>query len=287
MDKRVCSICGKDFWPRTKDQSSHAACLEESLPPEKSTSSSVKVLVIPDTQTKADVNTDHLQYIGEYIADKRPDVIVHIGDHYDMPSLSSYDQGKRQFEGRRVRTDLDAGKRAMDRLMNPIAAASGYNPRKVFTVGNHEYRMQRMIDGDARLEGAFSMDDFKLNDWGWEVHPFLEVVTINGCDFAHYFISGVMGRPVSSAAVLLRERQRSAVQGHVQRFDLQVHPKTGQIAMFVGIAYTHEEEYLTPQGNGCRQQVVMMHDLHDGIYDPMFVSLSFLEKRFKGLKRGT
>lgn len=301
MNKKRCSNCGEEFWPRNKGQTAHASCtrgltfqqtpLPEPDPvyvarePHKRTQKSVKIVVIPDTQTKPGVNTDHLQHIGEYIADKRPDIIIHVGDHWDMPSLSSYDVGKRQAEGRRVMADMDAGKRAMDRLMNPIAAANGYNPKKHFLMGNHEYRLQRAIDADAKLDGLISMDDYGVEAWGWEPHAFLEVLTINGCDFSHYFTSGPMGRPVSSPAVLLRERQKSAVQGHVQRFDMAVHQKTGQMALFVGIAYTHYEEYLGPQGNGCRQQIVVMHDLHDGIFDPMFVSLSFLEKRFKGEKK--
>jgi hypothetical protein len=236
--------------------------------------------VIPDTQTKPGVNTDHLEQIGKYIADKRPDVVVHLGDHWDMPSLSSYDFGKRQFEGRRLKADIAAGIAAMERLVTPFKKIPGYEPRMEFLMGNHENRLQRAVDSDARLEGTISMDDYKVADYGWTVRPFLEFIDIAGCQFSHYFVSGVMGRPVSSAAVLLRERQQSAIQGHVQRFDMAVHPKTGQIAIFAGIAYTHYEEYLTPQGNGCRQQIVVLHELNEGRFDPMFVSLDYLKRRY-------
>ena len=52
-----------------------------------------------------------------------PDVIVHIGDHWDMPSLSSYDKkGSRQMEGKRYVKDIDVGNEAMDRFMAPIHA---------------------------------------------------------------------------------------------------------------------------------------------------------------------
>jgi len=44
---------------------------------------------------------DHLTWAGQYAVDKKPDVIVHIGDHWDMPSLSHYDKGTKSFEGRR------------------------------------------------------------------------------------------------------------------------------------------------------------------------------------------
>ena len=55
--------------------------------------------MIPDTQVTPDTPTDHLEWIGHYLAEIRPDVIVHIGDHADMESLSSYDRGKKASEG--------------------------------------------------------------------------------------------------------------------------------------------------------------------------------------------
>ena len=58
-----------------------------------------KHLVIPDTQVKPEHSVKHLRWAGKYAAEKKPDVIIHIGDHWDMPSLSSYDVGKRSFEG--------------------------------------------------------------------------------------------------------------------------------------------------------------------------------------------
>jgi hypothetical protein len=272
LDKKICPGCLKAFWPRDKFQTTHVGC--------KYTLRQ-RVLVIPDTQTKPGVNTDHLEHIGKYIAYKRPDAIIHLGDHFDLPSLSSYDVGKRQFEGRRLRSDIDAGKRAMERLVSPFLSIPGYSPRMEFLLGNHEDRLTRAIDSDAKLEGTISLDDLRIVDYGWTVNPFLEVIEVGGVEFSHYFTSGVLGRPVSSAAVLLRERARSAIQGHVQRFDMAVHQKTGQIAMFAGICYTHQEDYLTPQGNGCRQQVVMLHELRDGIFDPMMVSLDYLSRRYK------
>src|SRR6187431_2812527 len=58
-------------------------------------------MVIPDVQSKPGVQNDHLTWIGAYAVEKKPDVIVCIGDFWDFPSLSSYDKGKLSFEGRR------------------------------------------------------------------------------------------------------------------------------------------------------------------------------------------
>lgn len=96
----------------------------------------------------------------------------------------------------------------------------------------------------------------------------------------HYFTSGVMGRPVNSAAALLRERLGSATMGHVQHTDIAIHKKTQHMALFCGICYLHDEDYLGPQGNDTRRQIVMKHEVSDGRYDPMFVSLKFLQGRY-------
>ena len=46
-------------------------------------------LVISDTQVKgSSASYDYLECAGHYAAEKKPDVIIHIGDHFDMESLS-------------------------------------------------------------------------------------------------------------------------------------------------------------------------------------------------------
>jgi hypothetical protein len=68
--------------------------------------------------------------------------------------------------------------------------------------------------------------------------------------------------------------------GHVQHTDMAFHKKTQNIAMFAGICYLHDETYLGPQGNQTRRQIVMLHEVEEGKFDPMFVSLRFLQKRY-------
>jgi hypothetical protein len=242
-------------------------------------------IVIPDIQAKSEVPIHHLEWIGNYIVEKKPDVIVQIGDFADMPSLSSYDRGKREAENKRYMKDIAAVRKAQELLLTPLqnhnrTAKEKYTPRKVITKGNHEYRITREIEENPRFEGRFSEADLGFEDYGWEVHDFLEVVKIDGVEYSHYFTSGQKGNPVSSAAALLRERQCSATQGHAQYTDMAIHKKTQNIALFCGIAYLHNERYLGPQGNTTRRQIIVKHEVEDGRYDPMFVSLKFLEKNY-------
>ena len=83
-------------------------------------------VLIPDTQVKKGVALDHLRWAGEYCVEHKPEVIVHIGDHADMPSLSSYDKGKRTAEGKRVNEDIEAAIKGMEVLLRPIYEEQQY-----------------------------------------------------------------------------------------------------------------------------------------------------------------
>jgi len=242
-------------------------------------------LVIPDTQVKPGVCTDHMEWIGNYIVEKKPDVIVHLGDHWDMPSLSRYDKGKLPFEGRRYVNDIKAGRDAMERLVKPLqdfnrTAVEKYNPAMHFLYGNHEWRAIRVADENPEFSGKIDIIDMGVEDYGWTAHPFLKVLVVDQIQYSHYFTSGVMGRPVSSAAALLRERQASATMGHVQHTDIAIHKKTQNIALFAGTCYLHDEDYLGPQGNNCKRQIIVKNEVEDGKYDPVFCSLRYLQKAY-------
>ena len=251
-----------------------------------------KHLVIPDTQVKPDQSIEHLRWAGQYAVDKKPDVIVHIGDHWDMPSLSSYDVGTRNFEGRRYTNDIEAGIKGMEAFLAPIREEQQrlirnkdkrWNPRMVFTLGNHEYRIERAVNSDPKLDGLIGFGDLKLNEMGWEVYDFLEPVIIDGLAYCHYFTSGVMGRPVSSAKLMLAKKYMSCIMGHVQDRDIAYARKadgTNMLGLFAGIYYQHDEEYLNPQTNGSWSGIWMLNEVANGGCDELPVSINYLRDKY-------
>ncbi len=251
-------------------------------------------LVIPDTQVKPNQPVEHLRWAGLYAAEKKPDVIIHIGDHWDMPSLSNWDVGKRSFEGRRYKDDIKAGLDAMEVFLEPIRAEQKrlisnkkkqWNPRLVFTIGNHEQRIERAIEADAKLEGLIGYDDLKLNELGFEVYDFLEVAIIDGIAYSHYFTSGIMGRPVSSARNMLSKKMMSCVMGHVQDKDIAFARRADGkniLGLFAGIFYQHEEDYLTAQTNGSWRGIWMLNEVNDGSCEEMPITLGYLRNRYEG-----
>ena len=253
---------------------------------------SIDHLVIPDPQAKQGRTTEHLTWAGQYAVDKKPAVIIAIGDWWDMPSLSVYDIGKKGFEGRTYRADIDAGNEAMDAFMRPIVEynekqrrqkGKQYKPRLVFTIGNHEQRIERAIESDRKLEGLISYDDFNLKKYGWEVHDFLVAVKVDGVMYSHYFTSGQMGRPVSSARIMLNKKHMSCVMGHVQDRDIDFQRRadnTKITGIFVGIFYPDEEQYLTPQTNGSWVGIWLLEDVRDGEFHEVPVPIEVLKDKY-------
>ena len=171
-------------------------------------------VVIPDSQVKSGVPLDYLPWIGEYIvesfAGRKGVKIIHLGDFADMESLSSYDHGKKQMEGRRYKRDIAAANYGWALLNGPL---EDYNetrrrfkekrwlPERHLLLGNHEDRINRATADDAKLDGTISTDDLDYARTGWEVHPFKQVVDFDGVAYSHYFYNPMTGNPYGGQSI--------------------------------------------------------------------------------------
>jgi len=144
--------------------------------------------VIPDTQVRPGVPLDHIDWIAKAIVHYRPDVVVHLGDHWDHHSLNGHEQpGSAPLEGARYIDDLTSGNEAFARLCKPMEDEikrreekhrPRWKPRKVFITGNHEIRADRVAENNPKFLGTIGSDLCDIRDW--ERHPFLKVVDIDG-----------------------------------------------------------------------------------------------------------
>jgi hypothetical protein len=244
------------------------------------------ILFIPDCQVKPDEDLTYLRAIGQYLVDKKPDIIVNAGDFFDFPSLSSYDKGKLSFEGRRLKKDIEAGKRGMEILLAPLReyqkSNPSYKPRMVFTLGNHEQRLMRLPTDNPELSGFIGYHLLDLEK-DWEVHDFLKPVNIQGINFVHYLSNPMTGKPYGgSAAAQLKSVGVSFVAGHKQTLDVAIQPVldgTMRLGIVCGASYPFEEGYKGYQGNNHFRGVVMLYEARNGFADPSFVSTNFLISR--------
>lgn len=245
----------------------------------------LRIAVLPDAQVKKGDPVNHLVAYGRYIAAKQPDVVICIGDFADVPSLSTWNKpGSIEAEGQRYRDDVVAVVRAMEAFMDPIAKVPGYSPELVLTLGNHEDRIDRAIHSDPnRLYGVISTDDLEYAQFGWKVYPFLQPVVIGGVAFSHYFPSGVMGRPVTTARALLQKLHMSAFAGHQQGRDIAYAKRADGshlTSIISGSFYQHDEPYLSPFTNNHWRGTWFLHEVRDGRFDEMAISIDYLLRKF-------
>lgn len=252
-------------------------------------------IVIGDTQIKDGVPTDHMTWIGRFIVDQFAGLdvsLIHLGDHWDMPSLSSYDKGKKAMEGRRYIADVKAGNTAFSLLNQPLADLNKggvkWYPDRYFLMGNHENRIVRATEDNAQLEGAVSLEHLNAARWGWKVIPFLEELELDGISYSHYFYNPNTGKPYGGENLYTRLKTigRSFTMGHQQGLNY-AHRAVGKRrhhGLVNGSTYLHDENYLGPQGNNCWRGIVVCHQVENGGYDPMFTSLEFLCRKYTGMR---
>ena len=233
-------------------------------------SAPLSILVISDGQVKPDECTRHWAALGRMAAHLKPDVIVNIGDFWDMPSLSTHEKDSSlEFEGKRYHEDLWAGEEAMRIFLDEIKSRKKKMPRLVFCIGNHEHRITRFVNENKILNHTMSISDLYLDDW--EVFDFLKPVVIGGVAFAHYFYNPMSGRPYGGTMQnKLNRLGYSFVMGHTQAFGFaRKDMSNGQtiMGMVTGAYYRHDESYKGPQGNHHWRGVVLLHDVKDGCYD--------------------
>ena len=245
--------------------------------------------IIPDVQAKPGQDFSFLTAVGEYLVEKQPDRWICIGDFADMPSLSSYDVGKKSFEGRRYQDDIIAANNAMNALLSPLRKYNTrafvnkkkqYHPDMFMFLGNHEHRIERVIENDPKLDGTISTDQLPYQDW--KVYPYQQVEIIDGIAYTHVFTTGVMGRPVTSARALVTKKHMSCVQGHNQKMEIYNEYKadgTLITGLFAGCCYMHDEDYLGPQGNNYFRGIHMLYDVKEGGFHCHSITLDYLLKR--------
>jgi len=245
------------------------------------------IIVIGDTQVTPEAPLDHIEALAKYIWRHKPTHVIHIGDNWDFTSLCHYNSPLEQ-EGRRLVDDLVVGAHALSiiplhiTLKNSIAKKKMYKPAFSFIVGNHEHRLQRMIEHNPHLKGLIDLDKM-IEDIGWDVHQFLHPLWIDGIAFNHYMPNPESGRAIGGGIEnKLNKHAHSFVHGHQQKYQfgrrqtLNGKPHFGVCA---GSFYMHDEVYRGVNNTEIRGFVHLKHFTNRygySDYDVDFVSLERL-----------
>lgn len=249
-----------------------------------------KHLVIPDPHAHPKYHNRRAEWLGRLIVDTKPDVVVHIGDGADMPSLSDYDRGKRSFQGRTYRADVDADLDFNDRLWSIVKKAKKRLPKRYRLEGNHEHRIVRAIESQPELDGAIGLQDLEIERYYDVWVPYVGTtpgtVEIDGIHYAHFHISGVMGRAISGehpAYSLGQKNGLSSTAGHLHLLDYCIRTNvngTKRHCLVAGVFQDYQSDWAGNSQKLWWSGVVLKHNVYKGAYDPEFISIERLKAEY-------
>jgi hypothetical protein len=165
-----------------------------------------------------------LDVLGNYVEENRWDYWIHLGDLLDLGSIAPFNQGRPRKVSNEasLRRSYDLGNKFLD---THLQAARSINPtcEAVILQGNHEERIERLVDVMPQLEGIVEPEsnlEFKRRNVKWIPYWSTgELYRLGKCWFGHGFRTNVY-----HSAAHVRDYGASVVYGHthdVQRFPIK------------------------------------------------------------------
>lgn len=114
------------------------------------------VLIIPDLHIPYH-DAAALEVVEKCMADHDWDEVVYLGDLLDLDEISSFNaENLRELETRRLVEDFHLANAILDRHQEIVRRN---NPKAKFVLlqGNHEYRIERLLDNHPELEGLLEV----------------------------------------------------------------------------------------------------------------------------------
>lgn len=259
-----------------------------------------RTLVIPDAHDDPYHDQDRFDLLSNFIEEQQPENIVQIGDFMSLDSITSWNDSKPLYkEGKRLKDDLDSGKRAYNKVMQGIRhqrdiarnwKKKQYSPNLFWFEANHEDRTKRYIIQHPELEGFIPVGDLVgAKDDGWKIIPYRDYQYIRGVGFTHvpHFYSGnpIGGKYITRRALELNSN--SIVFGHRHILALDEWARAGEkqkkiSALCVGCFLDYQPHY-TVGGTSFDQWwsgLIVLHHYDYGQFDVETYSMDRLIRNY-------
>jgi hypothetical protein len=116
------------------------------------------------------------------IKDIKPSIFILGGDNMDFNTISSYNMKKpKLIEGSRISKDY---KMFNLEILTPINKVLGNKCKKYFMKGNHEERLERLVEAEPKLEGLIEIEN-NLDLHDWSIKGYKEVIKLGHMHFTH------------------------------------------------------------------------------------------------------
>lgn len=252
-------------------------------------------IIVPDQHAVSYHNNDRADWLAQLIIDVKPDVLINMGDAADLESLATYEKGKRSFHGKSYKKDLEAHLEFQDRMWSPVKKTKKKLPYSVILEGNHEHRIERVLDLSPELAGTVDFDDLEFDAYYDEVIRYdgdlPGIYKKDGIIFAHYFPTGVSGRPIGGerpAHMLLAKNGMSTIAAHSHTFDFATR-RTVADEYLNGLVVGCYQDYINPWagsiGKFWQAGIAVLRNVEKGSYDLQWISIASLKKEYSDSSR--
>lgn len=252
------------------------------------------VVVFSCAHTSPEVSNKRFDWLGSFLYDLKPDMVVDLGDGADMKSLNSYDERyPKEVVTQNYERDINHYNDAQERIRRKFRENKKKRPYWVGFEGNHEHRIKKAIAYNPRIEGeryGVSFSHLQTDLWFDDYHHYHNsapaIADYDGVSYAHYFGSGNYGTAISGlhhGYSLLQQRNHSSTCGHSHKrsiyFKDSAHP-VPIVGLVVGCFKGAEEAWAGQANKDWWKGLVIKREVANGFYEPEFVSLKQLEKAY-------
>jgi len=249
------------------------------------------ILVYSCAHADPSFSNERFDWLGSYIHDTKPDMVIDLGDGADMKSLNSYDTRYPQaLVAQSYEKDIEVYNDSQERLRKRFKKSKKKRPTWIGFEGNHENRIRKYLAEYPRMEGqkhGVSFGHLQTGKWFDEYHEYQNggpaIANYNGVDFSHFFSSGNFGSATSGlhhAYSVINNRHNSSVCGHSHKRNLYFKDGASSIGMVVGCYKGHEESWAGQANLDWWHGVVLMRDTEGGMFEPEFISMDRLEREY-------
>ena len=239
-----------------------------------------------------ETSNERFTWLGKFLYDLKPDLVIDLGDGADMKSLNSFDTRKPEaIVSQSYERDINIYNDAQERIRWEFVKNRKKKPAFYGFEGNHENRIKTAISYDPRLEGkkyGISFSHLNTNKWFDEYHEYHNsapaIHNYHGVDFAHFVGAGNYGRPISGvhhAYGLIQHRYRSTIVGHSHKRDVYFKDNAKAIGVVAGCFKGADETWAGQSNGDWWKGLVVLHNLSGGLFEPQFVSLETLRRQYQ------
>jgi hypothetical protein len=247
-----------------------------------------RVVGIGDTHWKPGMDFQHMRWIGRYVAETRPDNVVHIGDAFEFESCEFHSAPGSASQKHRPAfiEDIEAGEEALHIYHQEIPV--GEIPHDT-TLGNHEFRVWRYEELAPSLAGTLTLQlDQFFSRYRWKVTPYRHWIFLEGVGFTHVPHS-IMQKPIGGRYpenTIGNQSTHSIVFGHTHRNNNVTVPKIGinNAITITNLGSAMPHGYVPPYADGATTGLTYgIHELRlrgGRVESDKFISMLELKEKY-------